>query len=1017
MSLNLTYYSYLMILGFFISILLDVYAWRSREKRGAMELAFLASGIGIWSLGYAFELGAIELTTKILWAKVEYLGIVAVPLAWLLLVLRYTRRERFITRRNLCLLGIIPLVTLVFVWTNEAHRLVWASTTLNSEGSFLFLVLDYGPWFWINWVYSYLVLLTGTLLLGSMFSRSPRAHLGQRAALLVTIFTPWLGNFVYVLNFGPLPNLDFTPFGFLLSTIALTFGLLRFQFLDLIPVAHRLIIESMAEKVMVIDLENRVVEINPAAQRILKHTAESAVGQSATRIVPGWSSLLEDYQRNGRTEGDIRIGDGLDQRTYDPILSLLKDSKGRDLGYLLALHDVTERKRSEDLVRELNEDLEKRVSERTQQLEIVASELRDREQALLQSEEYFRSLLQNASDIISVVDAGGTILYESPSVEQILGHSPEKMLGTNALDYVHPEDLDEVTEALRGRASTNYVRPPLEFRFRTREGSWRCLEVVASNQLDNPSVGGIVINSRDVTERKRAEERYRGIFENAVEGIFQVSQDGLLSTANPSMARILGYESAEYLIENVPQAREFFVDPEHGARFFKTIQEQGSVAGFESQLRRKDGGIIWASKSARALYDSESKVVCYEGSIEDITEKKLAQQNIQRSLDILLALHGAGQVLGSTLQVEEIDARVLETMQHILDLTTVVISTQDKNGELRIWRSVGLQSLWPKARYGSEAETARRQALKDGYRSFRLKEPGPAGKYLKGLCLPMRTEDKTIGVLEAYGKNMVESEAVGVLGSLANQAASALENARLYKELSEREGKLQDLVGKLIAAQEEERRRVAYEVHDGLAQVAAAAHQHLQAFARRYKPEEEDSSLDISLISGLVRRTVTEARQIIANLRPTTLDDFGLAAAVSQEIETLRDDGYQVEYLEDVGEERLPDEIEITLFRITQEAITNIRKHARTQRVKIDLTRQNDEAHLEVNDWGSGFNISGDDGEGGPGERVGIVGMRERIDFLGGNFEIDSQPGQGTVVRVSIPLQIEAKNLGIGGKG
>ena len=1003
MNLNLTLYSYLLLLVFFTSLSLAIYAGKNREKRGAIELIFLAAGIGIWSLGYAFELGAAGLATKILWAEVEYLGIVTVPLAWLLLVLRYTGRERWITRRNLCLLAIIPLVTLALVWTNEAHGLVWASTTLNAEGSFLFLVLDYGPWFWVNWVYSYVVLLTGTLLLGSMFSRSSRVYLGQRAALLVTILTPWLGNAVYVLNFGPLPNLDFTPFGFLLSAVALTFGLLRFQFLDLIPVAHRSIVESMTEKVVVVDLENRIVEINPAAQRILKHTADSAVGQSATKIVPGWSSLLEDYQMSGRTEGDIRLGDGPDQRTYDPILSLLKDSRGRDLGYLLALHDVTER---------------------TQQLDTVARKLREREQALLQSEEYFRSLLQYASDIITVMDASGAILYESPSVKQILGYSPEEMLGTKALDYVHPEDLEEVVEALQEKVDARHARSTLGFRFRAKDGSWRYLEAVASNQLGNPSVDGLVVNSRDVTSRKRAEnelrraeERYRGIFENAVEGIFQVSQDGLLSTVNPSMARILGYESAEHLIENAPQAGQFFVDPEHGAKFFETVQDQGAVSGFESQLRRKDGEIIWASKSARVLYDSESKIVGYEGSIEDITEKKLAQQSVQRNLDMLLALNGAGQALGSTLQADEVDARVLESMQHILDLTTVVISTQGEDGELRIWRSVGLQGLWPKARYAPKAEAARHEALKDGYRSFWMKEPGSEGRHLKGLCLPMRTKDRTIGILEAYGEDMVESEAVGVLGSLANQAASALENARLYKELSEREGRLQDLVGKLIAAQEEERRRVAYEVHDGLAQVAVAAHQHLQAFARRYKPEEEDSSLDISLISRLVRRTVTESRQIIANLRPTTLDDFGLAAAVSQEIETLRDDGYQVEYLEEIGEERLPDEIEITLFRITQEAITNIRKHAETQRVRIDLTRKYGEAHLEVRDWGNGFDISGGDEEVGPGERVGIVGMRERIDHLSGDFEIDSQPGQGTVVRVSIPVRIEVKNLGIGGKG
>jgi signal transduction histidine kinase len=208
-----------------------------------------------------------------------------------------------------------------------------------------------------------------------------------------------------------------------------------------------------------------------------------------------------------------------------------------------------------------------------------------------------------------------------------------------------------------------------------------------------------------------------------------------------------------------------------------------------------------------------------------------------------------------------------------------------------------------------------------------------------------------------------------------------------------------------LGAQEEERRRVSYEVHDGLAQVAVAAHQNLQAFARRHTPESEKGRRELDLILKQVRATVSDARKVIANLRPTALDDLGLAAALSLEVERLDEEGYRVEYEEHLGDERLPAEIEITMFRVVQEALTNMRKHAQTQWVSIELHRKNGEVCLEVRDYGRGFDPAalGTLG-GGPGERIGIAGMRERVGMLGGNLQIKSRPGAGTSVVASIPL-------------
>jgi signal transduction histidine kinase len=304
------------------------------------------------------------------------------------------------------------------------------------------------------------------------------------------------------------------------------------------------------------------------------------------------------------------------------------------------------------------------------------------------------------------------------------------------------------------------------------------------------------------------------------------------------------------------------------------------------------------------------------------------------------------------------------------------------------------------------AEAARQAALTDGeHHLFHLPRPGASGESLVGLCLPLGIKERVIGVLEAYGpESLADTDSVELLSSLAGQAASALENAQLYEELEKRERMLHDLVGKLMRAQEEERRRVAYEVHDGLAQIAVAAHQRLQAFAGRHTPATQRGRQELDRILGLVRATVTDARRIIANLRPTTLDDLGLAATLLLEVDHLRENGYQVEYYENLGDQRLPDSVEIALFRSAQEALTNMRKYAHTRQVRIRLARIGNEARLEVQDYGRGFDPNRASSGSGPGERVGLAGMRERIGMLGGELEIDSRPGAGTSICVTIPL-------------
>ena len=150
-----------LVVAAMLSAAIAVFAWRRRRVQGAIPLAVLALAAGTWSLGYAGELSSADLATSLIWAKAQYLGIGAVPVAWLALALQYTRHDQWLTRRTILLLALMPLATLLLAWTNEQHHLIWRTIGLSQGDTPSVLAITHGPWFWGYIGYSYLCLLAG----------------------------------------------------------------------------------------------------------------------------------------------------------------------------------------------------------------------------------------------------------------------------------------------------------------------------------------------------------------------------------------------------------------------------------------------------------------------------------------------------------------------------------------------------------------------------------------------------------------------------------------------------------------------------------------------------------------------------------------------------------------------------------------------------------------------------------------------------------------------------------------
>jgi signal transduction histidine kinase len=251
---------------------------------------------------------------------------------------------------------------------------------------------------------------------------------------------------------------------------------------------------------------------------------------------------------------------------------------------------------------------------------------------------------------------------------------------------------------------------------------------------------------------------------------------------------------------------------------------------------------------------------------------------------------------------------------------------------------------------------------------------------------------------------------LSLLGTVAVQLSMAVENATLYEEVQEREALRSELYQRIISAQEGERQRIARELHDGTGQVLTGLGLGLKAAAESVGRSPELAAQQLLALKDLNASALQELRDLIADLRPSILDDLGLVPALHAQVKAFRErTGIDAVFDSRGPRRRLSPEEEIVIFRIAQEALTNVAKHAGAAHVMVRLTFHDDATHLVVTDDGRGFDPAEALQAAGTRRAWGLLGMQERVTLIGGACEITSKPGKGTTVRVVVPHHDEGE--------
>jgi PAS domain S-box-containing protein len=338
----------LMLISGTVSAVLTIIGWRNRANPISQPFILLMAAETVWIYGYAMEMMSTQLSTVLFLNNIEYPALLTVPVAWLFVVMCYTGREQYLTRRTVPLFFIVPALIYLMVLTNQYHYLYYSGFHAETVNGSVIWIYEHGPLFWITIAYCYAIALIALTLAGGRLFGPNALYRNQTILLFCAAVIPALCNMAYVFHLAPFPEYDLTPIAFLITGIVLAVGLLHYQLFSAVPVAYSRVFATMRDGVIVVDRKNCVIDINPAAERITGFTSHVAVGRNITELIT-LLKAVSDHPASGGGERRIELHlpyDGA-PHYFDVLFTPMDEWGSGSSGYLYLFRDVTERKQAE----------------------------------------------------------------------------------------------------------------------------------------------------------------------------------------------------------------------------------------------------------------------------------------------------------------------------------------------------------------------------------------------------------------------------------------------------------------------------------------------------------------------------------------------------------------------------------------------------------------------------------------------------------------------------------------------
>ena len=474
----LHYYPYIifLIIGIVISIYLIARMWAVRKMPGAYHLIWAILCVAVWSFAYIFEILLPDPALKIAWLKLEYLGIPFVSAAIFTFALIYSGRGKWLTRGRFALVIIVPALSFLFAITNDWHHLLWSTLTMPAGTLIGPITVGHGPWYNVNVVYSYVLILMAMVFLAIVAINRRNLYRSQAIVMLTGMAIPWIANIAYVLN----PGLDWTPLAFTFTIVALEIGFARFGLMDILPITQSQVFNVMRDGILVADEKGRIVEINPSAQRIFQQPEENLIGKGIQQIFPAWVEWNTQTGTAFEIGHEIAYGEGPARRIYNLRIAPILGRRGQVTGQIATLTDITDEKQAQS-------------------------------QMLLQS-----TALGAAENGIVITDACGNIEWANPAFTRLTGYELYEVLGKNPKLLKSRQQPDDFYKTLWETILAGKVWRG-ELVNRRKDGAFYHEEMTITPLIENEKTTHFIAIKQDVSERKYAEAQLRQAHEQALD--------------------------------------------------------------------------------------------------------------------------------------------------------------------------------------------------------------------------------------------------------------------------------------------------------------------------------------------------------------------------------------------------------------------------------------------------------------------------------------------------------------------
>jgi signal transduction histidine kinase len=427
-----------------------VLAWRQRPRPGATAFAITMLAATWWVTASSLGLFATSESATLFWEKVQWAGVVYLPVAWLAFTLAYTGRGDVLSRRRLGALCVVPTLSLALALTTGlSHDLIYRGATFHGGDVVLIAERSFGPWMWVHVAYSYSLLAVGTALVVQVVTERRLLYRGQALALVLVVAAPWVGSGLYLAGASPVPFFDPTPYTFVISGAAGIAALTQLQFLNAVPVtsrvAHRSVVENVDAGVLVADTDGHVVEANPRARTLLADGGATLIGERVTEHLPP-----DDWTDGGvvETAGETRT------RFLEVRETELTDGNGTVTGRILLVRDVTERRNRVQRLNVLNRVLRHNVRNEMNVVYGQADRLADGDgdpqetaAAIREKAEQLTDLANKARQIDGILDTSADEPTDLARVVEIERDRVESAYEDVAVEVTVPDDALAVDPA------------------------------------------------------------------------------------------------------------------------------------------------------------------------------------------------------------------------------------------------------------------------------------------------------------------------------------------------------------------------------------------------------------------------------------------------------------------------------------------------------------------------------------------------------------------------------------------